>query len=190
MATIRLNPMVKEMRGKLGGIMFRKVNGTTILSVKPSTPKKQSEQQKANRDKFKEATVYAKFITKDPQKKAYYQQKAKKLKVSNAYTAAITEYMRKGEIKEITVKKTNNKPGKTIGIKVSKKDFNVNKVRVTMVDENGFVLATSLADKKSSNDFMMMLNEELLQKPGVKIKVIIEDFYRNQVVKEVDPAQY
>ena len=36
-----------------------------------------------------------------PEKKAYYTHKAKKLKLPNAYTAAICDFMPKGEIKKL-----------------------------------------------------------------------------------------
>jgi hypothetical protein len=50
--------------------------------------------QRGTRITFREATVFAKRVLKDPVRKAYYQNQARELKLPNAYTAAITEFMR------------------------------------------------------------------------------------------------
>lgn len=47
----------------------------------------------------------------DPALKAYYWRKAQKLKLPNAYTAALTDYMRKGKIESVNRKKYTGKIG-------------------------------------------------------------------------------
>ncbi|MBT1703170.1 hypothetical protein [Chryseosolibacter indicus] len=174
MATIRINPLLKGMKGSIGGIMVRQVGKRTILSGKPSAPRKQSVLQKSNRDKFREATRFAKHILQDPQKKSYYQQRAKKLKLPNAYTAAITDYMRKTEIKAVETQAFQNKRG-AIKINVHKSDFAVNKVRLILYNASDAMVETNLAEKVSNNLFLYRASQQLLADDIVRIRVIVED---------------
>ena len=80
----------------LGGtLVFKILRGKTIVTSRPRSPKTESEQQRKNRAKFKQGSIWAKTILLDEQKKAYYKQQAKKLGLPNAYTAALADYMRK-----------------------------------------------------------------------------------------------
>ena len=106
-------------------IVFRTMRGKTIMANRPARPTKQSEQQRSNRSKFKEATTYAKTAMLDPVKKEYYQAKAKKLKLPNAYTAAITDYMRKPVMTVIN----KSKDGARMVV-ISKKGFRMEKIEL------------------------------------------------------------
>lgn len=67
----------------------------------------------------------------DPQKKEYYQKKARKLKLPNPYTAAIADYMRTPRVKQV------NAYGDTITYSVVKKDFSLRKVDVMVRRPSG-----------------------------------------------------
>ena len=97
MATVKTNVLLKELSGKFGNIVFRTVGNKTIMSPRGNKPNKkmETEAQRNTRSTFKEATAFAKAMMRNPDKKAYYQERAEAWQVSNAYTAAITEYMRK-----------------------------------------------------------------------------------------------
>jgi hypothetical protein len=103
MAIVTTNPIVNGLSGMLGQtLVFKILRGKTIVASRPRPAKTQSEQQRQNRSKFRQAATWAKTMLHDPQQKTYYQQQAKKLKLPNAYTAAITDYMRKPQLKEIS----------------------------------------------------------------------------------------
>jgi len=97
MAIIRTNNLIKGISGSIGNLVMRNVRGKTILSSKVRSQRKESALQQENRMKFRCASAYAKHAMLDPDKKAYYLRKAKKLKLPNAYTAALGEYMREGK---------------------------------------------------------------------------------------------
>lgn len=174
MAILQFNPLVKSVKGSFGNAMFRRVGNRIIFSGKPSSPQKQSEAQRENRRRFKMATAYAKQILQDPQKKAYYQQKAKKLKLYSAYVAAITDYMRKGEIKEITTHSSKDKPGQGIRIRVNKNDFAINTVRVVVYDAQGKVVSSGLAVKKDNKEFIYYRPDVVLL-ASMKVEAVIAD---------------
>jgi hypothetical protein len=156
MATIRTNPLIEGLSGMLGqSIVFKNLRGKTIMTNRPSPPKKQSELQKANRSKFRQATYYAKAAMLDPDKKAYYQRKAKKLKLPNAYTAAITDYMRPVKLKE--THRTNT----VVTYRISKRDFDVK--RVETLPALGESMMTNTLTKLNYNEWELKLSSEILQ---------------------------
>lgn len=119
MATVATNLLVNGLSGKFGNtLMFKTLRGKTIVSAMARKPdkKKESNAQRNTRSTFREATQWAQHILYDPEKKAYYQQRARALKLPNAYTAAITDYMRKVKVKKLV-------EGKGITYAVSKPVF-------------------------------------------------------------------
>jgi hypothetical protein len=140
MAQVKFNKIIEGFSGRVGEIVFRTYRGKTYFGQRPSKPQKESEGQRNTRTKFKLATEYAKQMMKDPERKAYYTKKAKKLALPNAYTAAITDYMRKPEIRRIDASKYSGKPGGQLTILASKKDFNIDRVSVIVTSPDDVVL--------------------------------------------------
>ncbi len=138
-------------------LVFKTLRGKTILASRPSPPTKQSEQQRLNRSKFKEASFWAKSVIRDPANKEYYDRKAKKLKLPNAYTAAITDYMRTPQVKEI------EKRLDTVTYKVSKKDFDVKSIELKVVNAKGEEIETRALVKDKLNDWTFKLSREELR---------------------------
>ncbi|RAV99373.1 hypothetical protein [Pseudochryseolinea flava] len=97
MATVSTACFIEGLHGKIGNKMvFRTMRGKTFVSHAPRKTKKiQSEAQRQTRHTFKEASAWARHILTDPERKAYYKQRAEALKLPNAYTAAVTDFMRK-----------------------------------------------------------------------------------------------
>jgi hypothetical protein len=87
MAVSKNNVITRGASGMLGGMLvFRTLNGKTIISNRPKKPTRESPIQKANRTKFRRATFFAKQMMADPVKKAEYWEIAKKLQLPNAYS--------------------------------------------------------------------------------------------------------
>jgi hypothetical protein len=148
MAITRNNILTKGLSGMVGGVMvFRTWNGKTYISSSPKKPQKQSVAQKENRLKFKMATAFAKRMMKDVAKKEEYKRLAKKMKLPNAYTAAITEYMRKPEIREVQLDGYSGRENHEINVNVRKKGFDIEVVEVIISDEKGNVVEQGKSEK-------------------------------------------
>lgn len=184
MATVAFNSITKGFVGSIGGLLFRQIDGRTIVSKKPRAPRKQSEQQRANRLKFKNASYWAKTILIIPARKEYYKRMAKKLKLPNAYTAAICDYMRKGEIKEIDTRLYKGNAGDTILIKTFKKDFSIDTVRVTLRDHGGNVIEMGDAVKKNGF-FIYKTSTAPSEKTPLTLRVSLPDHGMNVIAREI-----
>jgi hypothetical protein len=146
MAHVKSNDITEGLSGRLGKLIFRTYKGKTYVARRPSKPKKESEDQRNTRSKFKLATQYAKQMMADPERKAYYTDKAKELALPNAYTAAITDYMRKPEIHGIDASKYKGTPEDPITIHASKKGFKLARVSVVVTSADDVVLEQGTAE--------------------------------------------
>ncbi|HYG38537.1 MAG TPA: hypothetical protein VD908_07965 [Cytophagales bacterium] len=139
MARLVTNSPLNGLKGVLGkDLVFRQVNGETIVSYNAGYNRKSSSAQKKTRGKFREAAAYSKAQMLIPERKAYYQKVAKKLKLPNAYTAAITEYMRKARAEGVQLEKLTE----------GKVNFKVNSIKKGNDMRDGRVI---IFDKLRSN---------------------------------------
>lgn len=148
---------MKNARGALGRTVYcRQRYGRTEMCNMPRKPdkSKETEAQRATRYTFKEAVSYAKNSLKDPALKAYYQRKANKLKLPNAYTAALTDYMRKGKVESVNRKKYTGKIGGDILVVVRKKDFAVREVAVSLSTFDGELIEKGLAVRNKEGNWI------------------------------------
>lgn len=73
MAQSKNNPLTLGLSGKLGNMLiFSQRYGKTIVSVPPTYKPEKSENQKAQRQKFRAAMAYAKAVLQNPEIKAIY----------------------------------------------------------------------------------------------------------------------
>lgn len=105
MAIVAENDMLFGLRGRVGALVFRHVHGKTVVSRRPvrQDPQKQTAAQKQTRSVFKEAAAWAKRILDDPQQRKYYTQCAKEWQLTNAYIAAVKDYMRNPALRKETL---------------------------------------------------------------------------------------
>jgi hypothetical protein len=170
MAISKNNPLTKGASGMIGGTMvFRSFNGKTYIYNRPSKPKTQSSIQKENRLRFKMATNFAKQMMKDPAKKEEYKQIAGKMKLPNAYTAAVTEYMRRSAVKEIDTSGYSGKEKEEIKITASKKGFEVEVVEVIIVDVKGHVVEQGKAVKTGTEEWSYLTSRSAVSMKALQI---------------------
>lgn len=95
MAKVTLNPMINEIRGKVGGYVFRRASsGKLILSKAPDMSRvKWSKAQKENRQRFKKAVAYSKAAMTEPKVRAHYEKEAAK-KGKRPYDLAVSDYLK------------------------------------------------------------------------------------------------
>jgi hypothetical protein len=150
---VQNNNVMQKTTGKVGLLVFRKLRGKTVVSWAPKKPDPslQTEPQRQTRRNFKDAAVYAKAALLIPEKLAYYQHKAKKLKLPNAYTAAVTDYMRKGKMEDVDRNYYHGKKDDKINVFIEKRGFAVRDVSVTLSTSTGTVIEKGRAVYKDAH---------------------------------------
>ncbi len=95
MAKVKLNPILKEMRGKVGKTVFRRshTGETTLIKLADMSNVEWSDAQKAHRERFKQAIAYAKAAMAEPKVRRKYEKEATK-KNKRPFDLAVSDYFK------------------------------------------------------------------------------------------------
>ena len=95
MAKVTLNPIITEMHGRTGNMVFRRSRTGDIYVIKRAdmSKVKWSKAQKAHRQRFKEATAYAKAVMARPKIRAIYEKTAAK-QGRSPFFVAVSDYFK------------------------------------------------------------------------------------------------
>lgn len=139
MAKSENNVLTHGMSGKIGDLLvFRNVNGKTIVSKAPAKPKGEpSEKQQQHRERFQEAVIYGKTVQLTPELKALYESSL--TEGQSIYQVALADFLKAPAIKQVDVNHYTGAIGSTLSVRVTD-DFMVKAVHVAIVGSNGDTL--------------------------------------------------
>src|SRR5436190_8762765 len=116
MAKIKLNPIIEEVRGQLGELVFRKSNGKITLSRKPAASSiGPSEAQVAQRDRLRLAVAYGKFVIADTTTRAIYENAAEQ-KGTSAFALTVADFLNLPSVDQVDVSGYHGQIGNNIAI--------------------------------------------------------------------------
>lgn len=150
MAVVLKNLVTKGLSGKLGDtIVFRKVGDKTIVATVPTTSKEPTEAQKAQRERFQMAVLYAKSQMDDPDAKAAYEAEAKGSGQPNAYNIAVADFFHAPDIEEVDLENYLGNIGDTIRVRAID-DFKVVEVQVEIYNADGTLVEKGAAVQQAN----------------------------------------
>jgi hypothetical protein len=78
MAKVKLNPVMEELHGQVGEMVFRRTHsgGTSLMRKPDMSGVAWSEAQVAHRERFRQAVAQARMALADPQVRAVYEREA------------------------------------------------------------------------------------------------------------------
>ena len=135
MTKAKLHPALREFSGAMGEMVFRQRNGKLIVSMKPIHTAEPTEEQLAQRERFKDAVDYGKLVLSDPALLAYYAPLTVGRDISS-YALAIGDYLRKPSVKSIDSSKYQGLVGDQITI-AAKDDTGIVNVEVSIHGADG-----------------------------------------------------
>jgi hypothetical protein len=145
MAKSKNNVLTHGLSGKIGDLLvFRQVDGKTIVSKVPEHPKTVSDRQKEARSRFQQATVYAKMAIEAPETKELYGAKAKKQRGKSAYQVAVADFFNAPDIHTVDLSGYAGAVGDAIQIGVSD-DMMVKSVHVQIHSGDGSLVEEGYA---------------------------------------------
>jgi hypothetical protein len=134
MAKQKGNVVTHGLSGKIGDLLvFRQVDGKTIVSKMPEQSKEVSEKQKAHRRRFQQAVIYAQAVTATDEGKAFYRT-AKKDRTP--FNAAVADFLNAPDIEHIDLSGYTGVTGDQIRIMASD-DFAVKSVHIQINSADG-----------------------------------------------------
>jgi len=170
------NNVMATTRGKIGDIYIRQFkNGKMYGSAMPRKrgPLKPGGADQVSASEFARASAVVKEWLKEPAVKAKYLAFVKAGKFQNSHAAAMTDYRRKAQIMDISFRNFNGE-WSWVKVKIDKKDFPVREVHVTLVDEEGTIIESGLAD--ANYYYHPKTNIEHPEKCAAKVRVVDTDY--------------
>jgi len=130
------NVLVHGLRGKVGDLLvFRIVNGKTIVAKAPSTANRVPSQKQLDRQEhFQEAVIYGKTVVVTPELKAMYETAVPEGK--SVYKIALADFLRAPKISKVDVNEYTGKAGSIIKLRAID-DFMVKSVMVAIYNNDG-----------------------------------------------------
>ena len=100
MAEITLHPMFQTIQGKSGGLVYRRTSRGKIFLIKRADMSNVtwSDAQQEQRQAFKAANAYARAAMADPERRAMYEEAARKQN-KRPYHLAVSDYFKGRENK-------------------------------------------------------------------------------------------
>lgn len=98
MAKVSYNPVVKRIQGQIGDLVFKRLQDRNLVARKPDLAGREpTPGQAAHRDRFRQATRYAKSVWTDPVRKAAYQALTPSRKL-HVFQLCVADYLNPPEI--------------------------------------------------------------------------------------------
>jgi hypothetical protein len=139
MAKVKLNPVMEQMRGKIGDLVFRKYEDRVIVARNPDRDGYiLSAVQTDHRERFRQAAAYGKSAFADPAQKALYDA-AGKARRKPAFALAVSDYLNPPVIDPLDLTQYTGQVGQPIIVR-ARDDFAVTAVNVTIKDNAGAVI--------------------------------------------------
>jgi len=151
MAKVADNIILKGITGMIGDMLvFRHLNGQTIVSAKPKKPTTRTPKQQEGQERFKQAVAYAKASMSHSQLKELY---ATGISASctSAHQVAIADYLNAPRIEDVDVRQYKGNAGDTIAIRATD-NFRVASVQVAIHTADGELIEEGTATNDTTDD--------------------------------------
>jgi hypothetical protein len=165
--------------------VFRKVNGETVVSAAPEMGSfEPSKKQKAQRERFRLASLYAQRVAADPVLLEEYLIAAKKKAFPNVRSLIIADYFRLPEILSFQI---NTKPEGSVLETIVVDYMRVQSVTVSAKNPDGSVFESGNGDLGSDKQTWSYLIQDAAKLvAGVCIEISATDLPGNVTTKSFD----
>ena len=144
MAKVRLNPILEQVRGQVGDLVFKRYGEGVLISRKPDFADREwTEAQVAHRERFRQAALYGKLVMADPATKAIYEEAAR-AKGQPVFSLTVADFFNAPAVDEVDLSGYAGRVGDPIVVRASD-DFDVTGVRVALTDAAGSSLEEGAA---------------------------------------------
>ncbi|ASZ14167.1 hypothetical protein KTO58_03160 [Chitinophaga pendula] len=185
MAISRNNALTQNLSGLFAGVLvFRQLKGgrTVMARVPHPSSKPPTSSQVEARERFLEASYYAKSVLKNPELREGYLVKAKD--GQSAMNLALRDYIQAPEIRRIDTASYTGQPGQVIVIKAFD-DFKVTGVSVFIYGPGNVLIEAGAAILPEDSPYwrytVLLANNNVV---GGKIVVYAKDLPGNVTTKE------
>jgi hypothetical protein len=172
MAKTKLNPILEQVRGQVGDLVFKRYQGETVLARKPDLDGVEPTQaQLAARENFRQATLYGKMVMADPDAKAIYEQAAKE-RGQPVFSVLVADYYNAPSVNYVDLGGYSGKVGDKVTI-LAHDDFAVVGVTVALANGNGQSIETGAATESAPGSGRWMYTATQAVPTGTTVRVTV-----------------
>ena len=136
MAKVKLNPILEQISGQVGDLVFKRYGDEVVVARKPDLEGLEpSEAQLAQRERFREAAFYGKMVMADPETKAIYEEVAR-AKGQPLFSLLVADFFNAPSVDVVDLSGYTGAAGDEIVIR-ARDDFDVVGVSVALTDADG-----------------------------------------------------
>jgi hypothetical protein len=144
MAKVKLNPIIEQVRGQVGDLVFRRRGDEVVIGRKPDTEGREwSEAQLAHRERFRQAALYGKIVMADAEAKAIYEEVARATG-QPVFSLTVADFFNAPSVDEVDVSGYAGHVGDTIVVRAHD-DFDVVDVHVAVTKADGTAIEEGAA---------------------------------------------
>jgi hypothetical protein len=170
MARTQPNPILSQLRGSIGDVVFKQYGDRIVVSKKPDlSGHEPTPAQKAQRERFRQATRYAREAMADPAARAVYEKLARPQK-KPPHTLAVGDWLNAPIVESIELRKYDGAAGSEIAV-AARDDVRVVAVTVTLAEEGGGEIEAGAAHESPPGSGRWLYTASAEARPGAHVRV-------------------
>ena len=144
MAKVRLNPILEQVRGQVGDLVFKRSGENVVISRKPDfSDRVPTAAQSAAQERFRQAALYGKMVMADPDSRKLYEDAAK-AKGQPLFSLTVADFFNAPSVDEVDLTHYGGQVGDPILIRAHD-DFQVSAVNVVLTKADGSSIESGAA---------------------------------------------
>lgn len=173
MARVKLNPVLDQISGAVGDLVFRRSARGVVIARKPdASTAEPSEAQLAHRARFRRATAYGRSVMDAPEAKAFYDALAR-ARQRPVFSLTVADFFNAPTVDAVDVSAYAGRVGDTITVEATD-DVGVIRVEVVLVAGDGSVLETGEAVPDSGR-WVYTAQTAVAAGTAVEVRVVATD---------------
>ena len=171
MARVQFNPIMEQIRGHVGNLVFKRYGTRVIIATKADREGiAPTLAQEAQRDRFYQAVQYAKAAMADPATRILYEDGAK-AKGIPAFSFAVSDYLNAPEVTEVDISNYAGATGDKITFHATD-NFGLVSAHLTITKADGTVIESGNASEISPHSGAWSYTATKTIPPGTKVQVL------------------
>jgi len=172
MAKVKLNPILEQVQGQVGDLVFKRYGDEVIISRKPDLEGQEpTAAQLAQRERFRQATLYGKMVMADPETKALYVEAAK-AKGQPVFSLTVADFFNAPSVDEIDFSAYGGAVGDEVVI-MAHDDFEVTGVAVAITDTDGNALESGEAVETPADSGRWVYTATVAVATGTTVRIVV-----------------
>jgi hypothetical protein len=185
MAKVKLNPIVEQVRGQVGQLVFRQSYGKQVVGRKADqSDHEPTAGQVEVRERFRQAAVYGRMALADTTTRKLYEDAAGK-KGQPVFSLVMADFLNAPSIDEVDVSEYTGAQGSAIFIR-TEDDFMIDKVTVNIADVNGAQLESGDAALEPNGRWSYHASSTVPAGTDVRITVTVTDRPGSATVRDTN----